>query len=187
MNNIHLIDSLLFQYLNGFSNHTKLVNDVIYFFAAQLQYVLGAILIFAAIWPRRRLVMPAVALIAAGIARGIEKEIIIHIWARARPSLVLPAVGLIKPSMIYGEEYQSFPSGHAIFFFALAAAVYHYDRRLGWLLYAGATAMGVARVMAGVHWPTDIIGGAVLGIITGWLTVKLATSLLKKTRFAQYA
>ena len=47
--------------------------------------------------------------------------------------------------------------------FALAFSAFAFDKLTGWLLVAVAALNGFARIYAGVHWPTDIIGGALLG------------------------
>lgn len=62
------------------------------------------------------------------------------------------------------EWYTSFPSGHAIFLFSLATSVWFENKKAGAILFGIAALVGVGRVAAGVHWPTDIIGGAALGI-----------------------
>jgi len=61
----------------------------------------------------------------------------------------------------------SFPSGHATFFMALAIALSAYHKRLGIVYIFGALAIGLARVIAGVHFPIDIIAGYILGGIIG--------------------
>ena len=60
----------------------------------------------------------------------------------------------------------AFPSGHAAFFFALATGVLLYNKKLGTLYYIFAALMGLARIFIGVHWPTDILFGAALGMLT---------------------
>jgi len=57
----------------------------------------------------------------------------------------------------------SFPSGHAAFFSAVAVAVYHYHRKLGALFVLATVGIGISRIIAGVHYPVDILGGFVLG------------------------
>ena len=165
------MDLFLFRLLNDFAGHGAFWNGVIVFCASYLQYLLALVLVVAALWPLRRFRMFAAALSAAVIARYGVKSVLLLFIHRARPYVALDGVNnIIGPQT--GEEYQSFPSGHVIFFFALAMAVYRYDRRLGRWFFAGATMMGIARVAGGIHWPGDILGGALLGMLIGWCTVQ---------------
>ena len=63
--------------------------------------------------------------------------------------------------------------------FALATAIYFYDRRFGWFLFVLGALVGIGRVAGGVHYPTDILGGAILGIIVGWLVYSISKKILK--------
>jgi len=65
------------------------------------------------------------------------------------------------------ENLQSFPSGHAIFFFALSTVIYSFNKKLGIFFLAFSTLMSIARIFVGVHWPSDILAGAILGTIIG--------------------
>lgn len=73
------------------------------------------------------------------------------------------------------DEYQSFPSGHAVIAFAVAAAVTEEARRwepgsewyVGPALYGGATLVGLARMYNDRHWASDVVMGAAIGIFTG--------------------
>src|SRR3989338_1470509 len=103
-----------------------------------------------------------ISLAAAVIARFIFVELIRFFYYNPRPFLVLQNVY----QLLDYEAKSSFPSGHAAFYFALAAGVYLYNRKLGWIYFFGAVLMGFARVFSGIHWPVDIIAGAILGIIT---------------------
>ncbi|MDP3727351.1 MAG: phosphatase PAP2 family protein, partial [bacterium] len=70
-------------------------------------------------------------------------------------------------------------SGHAAFFFALAAVVGRYYPKTSVLFYAAAFSLAVSRVVAGIHWPSDILGGAVVGIAVGLLTHSIYRKLGK--------
>ena len=61
----------------------------------------------------------------------------------------------------------SFPSGHTASAFAFATVVTAGFPRLSLPLYALATAVGYSRVHMGVHYPSDVMGGAVLGLAVG--------------------
>lgn len=87
-------------------------------------------------------------------------------FAIPRPFLQFPeAVNLFS----YGG-FDSFPSGHAALSAAVATIGYLYSKRFGIMLFIGALLVGVARIVAGVHFPFDIVAGYILGVgVTGGL------------------
>ena len=75
--------------------------------------------------------------------------------------------------LFYAPTDPSFPSNTASVGFALATAVFLRHRRLGGALYVLAFCWGFARVYAGVHYPTDILAGAGVGIMAALLAATL--------------
>lgn len=73
----------------------------------------------------------------------------------------------VKTLLVYGD-FDSFPSLHAAFSFALAFLVLKRHRTWGIVLFAMATLVGLSRVFVGVHFPIDIIVGAFLGVLIPW-------------------
>ncbi len=63
----------------------------------------------------------------------------------------------------------SFPSGHAAGSFAFALFVSRLEPRAAWLLVPLASLVSLSRVALGVHYPTDVLAGALLGAAIGWL------------------
>ncbi|MFC1710169.1 phosphatase PAP2 family protein [Patescibacteria group bacterium] len=57
----------------------------------------------------------------------------------------------------------SFPSSHAAFAFAIATVVWLYNRALGAVYLVAAVIIGIGRVVSNVHFPIDVVGGAMLG------------------------
>ncbi len=57
----------------------------------------------------------------------------------------------------------AFPSGHAAASLALALTVWLHDKKIGLLFIIGAFLIGIARVLANVHYPIDILGGFIIG------------------------
>lgn len=116
----------------------------------------------------KRYIRPGIAsALSAIIARFVVKPTFLLFVHRARPHLP--------------GSTDSFPSGHTIFFFAAAAAIFAYEKKLGWLAYGVATLVGIERIVVGAHWPTDVLGGAILGILTGWTIVHLIPALRPRT------
>lgn len=86
---------------------------------------------------------------------------------RLRPLLLVNTEGMqIDPTW---KNWSAFPSDHAALFFALATGLYRADRRFGLLAFAHAVlVVSLPRLYIGLHYPTDILGGAILGIASAW-------------------
>ena len=74
---------------------------------------------------------------------------------------------------LLAPEGFSFPSGHSTGSFAFAAFVATFRPRFAPLLFAVAAAIAWSRVVLGVHYPSDVTGGAILGSLAGWGTARL--------------
>lgn len=101
------------------------------------------------------------ALAAAFIARTVIASLIRVFFFRARPFVIAAVHQLVTHSPLES----SFPSGHASFMFALAFAVFAKNRKWGAVYFILATISGFSRVVVGVHFPLDIIGGAAVGAL----------------------
>jgi undecaprenyl-diphosphatase len=77
----------------------------------------------------------------------------------------------------YAPSDSSFPANSASVGFAIATAVFFRHRRLGIALYMLAALWGLARVYAGVHYPSDILAGAVIGVIGALLAAGIVRVL----------
>ncbi|MEK9180534.1 MAG: phosphatase PAP2 family protein [Patescibacteria group bacterium] len=167
----------LFELLFQWSGRDPLLDAFFVFFARFLPYllVLGFIVWCLAHkeWRLRWLILAEGAM-ATILARGIITEIIRFFYHSPRPFDALSLTPLV------GESGYTFPSGHAAFFFAMAMTVFFYNRRLGWWYFAFATIVGLARIFAGVHWPLDILGGAAVGILSGFLIHRLVKPHLER-------
>ncbi|WP_043475626.1 phosphatase PAP2 family protein [Kitasatospora sp. MBT66] len=84
-----------------------------------------------------------------------------------RPCQVLEAGPTLEACPGAGDW--SLPSNHTVIVFAGAAALWHVDRRLGALGLLLAAVMGVTRVLVGVHYPHDVLLGALVGAAAGHL------------------
>ncbi|MEI7765665.1 MAG: phosphatase PAP2 family protein [bacterium] len=66
----------------------------------------------------------------------------------------------------------SFPSGHSAFFMALAVAIFLYHKKIGYVFITFALLIGISRIIAGVHYPLDILGGFLFGGLVSYLLIK---------------
>ncbi len=160
------MDLTIFHYLNSFAGRYGWLDALAVFSADYLQYwLVGGLLALAYFYRRQNgFRIFTDALLAALFSRLILTEIIRFFYEKPRPFEVTNVYQLVNHS-----SGGAFPSGHAAFFFALAAAMFLYDRFWGSVFFVGAVLISVSRVIVGIHWPADILGGAVVGIFSGVL------------------
>jgi undecaprenyl-diphosphatase len=96
--------------------------------------------------------------------------------------LLKPLIGRVRPCHLLDNVHLlvdcgasfSFPSAHTSNMFASAALfAAHYGKAItiSWFLFAGL--IGYSRVYVGVHYPTDLLGGAILGILCALLVIQV--------------
>ena len=83
-------------------------------------------------------------------------------------------VNRARPEEKSSRIKSSFPSGHATFAFTQAVVYSHYNPKLRLPMFLYATVVGFSRIYLGKHYPTDILGGAVLGIAVGLLAIRIS-------------
>lgn len=137
-------------------------------------------LIAAWLWHRGRGRFALGLLLVILVGRGVS-EVEKYWIARARPTLE-PHLVVVKTS--------SFPSGHAtssmIFYLTLALSLVPAP----WRRLAAASAVllsllvGISRVMLGVHWPSDVVGGWSFGLLWVLVTLQPAERLFRDSRNA---
>lgn len=111
-------------------------------------------------------------------------------WASASTAWLKVAVHRKRPALYASNAVaadsspnsrRSFPSGHTALAFAAATSYLvmanrehlpHHGRN-ALLLYGGATGVGALRMVGGSHFPSDVLGGAVVGAGIGWLVAAL--------------
>jgi len=171
------IDLYLFNLINGFAGRWQWLDYTEMFFAQYFEYFLWVCLVlFLIVNVKKYWKMVAEAFLAAGITKFILAEFIRWLWFRPRPFVSLNFIPLINQS----ASEASFPSGHASFYFAMSTIVYLYNKKVGILFYIATILITLARVFSGVHWPSDILAGALLGIFTAWILNKLVKKYIYK-------
>lgn len=174
------LDTQIFYLLNNLAGQSRTFDAVVVFLASYLPYLL--IVLFLALvffwhypkWEKWELLL--VVGISSVIARFGVTELIRFFYHRPRPFLVLPVHQLLTDSA------WSFPSGHATFFFALSTAVYLYNKKWGIGFFIATIFITVSRVIAGIHYPSDIVGGACIGIVVAYATFYFARRGISTSR-----
>ena len=161
------MDIKIFYFFNSLAGQSVFWDYIFIFLARYLWYLLITVFLVhlffnKQIRRRQKIFWFTSALVSTAIARGIVAEVVRFFYHNPRPFVNNHVVRLIS------ENSYSFPSGHAIFFFALATIIFFYNKRLAYWLGGGGIVMSLARIIAGVHWPSDILGGIVLGILISW-------------------
>lgn len=161
-------DKELFYLLNSFAGISSPSDWITVFFARFFPYIVAALPLLIILKGERNtesspFVKVVLRFYAASLAaRFVVTPTIRYFWPVERPFAVLSDVMRLIPH----EATASFPSGHAAFFFALSTSIWFYNRRLGIWFFAVSAAISVARIIAGVHWPSDVLAGAILGVMT---------------------
>ena len=99
-------------------------------------------------------------MVACALA-GATARVIKITTGRARPSVKSEEVW---NGPRFTSKYHAFPSGHTAASTAFFSALFFASRRIGLVFLPIPILIGFSRIYVGVHYPLDIIGGAVLGI-----------------------
>lgn len=168
----HAVDYPLIRWLNGGARVQPLLDRAVVWVTAD--YLLSGVVFVTLIWycwfasadPLRRsfLLSGTIAAFLSGmISRVLQLALPIHVRPMfdANLGMVLP----VSMDSVALSHWSSFPSDHAAVQFGLAAVIYLARPRLGVLAFAWALLLNVARIYLGIHFPTDVVGGAALGMM----------------------
>ncbi len=168
---IKMMDFSIFQLINQFAGRWILLDAIGIFFAKYSGYILIVVLLTYLFWgDRNKNTKMVIEAFSSAISGFIIVNIIRFIYPRSRP-FVSHTVNLL-----INEIGNSFPSGHAAFFFAISFIVYFFDKKAGTAFLIVSFLMSIARIFVGVHYPLDILGG----ILVGYFSALLVNKYFKK-------
>jgi len=173
------LDLKIFYFLNNFAGQFKIFDAFAIFFAEYFGYFLIAFFLFFLYFSKRakleKLRLFWTTAVSIIVSRYAITEIIRFFYHRLRP------FAAYQVNQLVSDSNWSFPSGHAAFFFAMAAAIYLYNKKWGVGFFIAAILISASRVIAGVHYPSDILGGMIIGMLSAYTVFHLV-----KKRFLFY-
>lgn len=163
------MDLYLFQQVNNLAGKWVCLDSLGIFVARYFGYILTLLVFLIPLFCKRAgwKIVPQ-SFLAAVLARFGIVELIRWLWERPRP-FIEQNVNLLLDK----TSETAFPSGHAAFLFALSTVVYLYNKKAGTFFFLASFLISISRVFVGVHWPSDILAGALVGIFSGWLIKKI--------------
>lgn len=186
------LDTELFLWLN--SHHSPCWDKIMWFISGKVEWLPLYLLLLGYIIYRYRW-RSITILIATAIAISLADQLSViafkETFQRLRPSHNPSITHLVHIVNGYRGGLYGFISNHAANSFALACLMSLLFRKkyLTILLFTWASLVSYSRIYLGVHYPGDILGGAVFGTLIGWLTYVLYAktisripSILKKKR-----
>lgn len=165
------MDYIIFRAINNLAGVSPVLDTVGQFLA-----VVGIfILVLMVLVGHKHRIRAAMEGACAGLLALGVNAIIGVIAFRSRPFVSHEQVHLLIEKS--GLD-KSFPSDHTSIAFALATVLYLNNRRWGIVGYVLALFIGIGRIYVGVHYPTDILGGIVVGVVSGLLVWVIGKRLL---------
>lgn len=138
------------------------------------------IAVTVALWLRRKTRFAGAAASLAMLMDAVISNGLLKLWiARPRPFLAYTEITpLISPPADF-----SFPSGHTAFAFAVAFVIYELlPKRYGIPALVTAAFIGISRLYLGVHYPTDVLAGMLIGFVVA----KTAVLLMQKMKSGRW-
>lgn len=178
------LDVVLFRWMN--EHHNPVLDGIMGAVSAVGEASVGWLLVCALMFffgRGERKQAAVVLLLAMLMLDGLVGGAIKAIWPRPRPYEIL--TGVNRWGIAWGG--QSFPSGHAYSGTLAAVILGARFRRSRYPLAAFAAVTCYSRPYFGMHYPSDVLAGAVLGIIAGLLTLRIEKAWERKKESAEPA
>ncbi|MBI3005266.1 MAG: phosphatase PAP2 family protein [Ignavibacteriales bacterium] len=184
---LFLIDKAVFYFVNH--SLENVVFDVLMPFVTDLNknrpavvLVLLALILWAVKGGRNARIAILLLIPTIALSDQLSSSVIKFLLERPRPCHELSDVRLLVSC---GSGY-AFPSSHAVNNFAGALVISFFFQRFAWAWFSFAGLVAFSRIYVGVHYPSDVIGGAVIGLVCGGVIIALFTfsekMLLKRGR-----
>ena len=174
---LNQLDTILFIFLNA-----KLANpvfDILMPFVTYKQtwYPVWIIAAIGLVWKggKKGRWIVLIVILSVATADLIVNRIMKPSFMRTRPCNVVEEVHLL----VEKKSSKSMPSSHAANFFAVATVFSYFYRKYQWIFWFLASLVAYSRVAVGVHYPFDMLVGAICGSLFGVFWIVLFTKVIK--------
>ena len=147
------LNEKIFYLFNSLAGKSAVADSLIVFIGDVLPWILVVFTIFYFLFFRKNVKKFTVIVFMIGIASFVTQFLKWQIFLHTRPFVVLSNV----TQLINISSFDSFPSGHATIFAALATGIFIYNRKLGIIFAVAALLIGLARIIACIHYPLDLL------------------------------
>jgi len=174
------LDNTLFIFINR-EMQTLLLNYLMVFFTLLgYGYVLALVVgIFLYLYDRQRFWQNFIFFVIVALAGGTITQVLKFIIGRPRPVVVLSDVHVLVAPL----TMNSFPSGHTQAIFTAAIFFIKETKKYMAVFLGIAVLVGLSRIYVGVHYPSDVLAGAIIGILVTelfyWLRAKNCLTFCK--------
>ena len=168
------IDWKLFQLANSLAGRSPVLDAVIRLLMNDYALTTALVLVPFALWfsghtpaERERYQRAVLTTVAALVMANLIVKALNLVYWRWRP-FTFHEVTLL----FYHPSDSSFPSNAATVGFCIATSIWLFDRKMGLILYVIAALFGVSRIIGGVHYHTDILGGILIGSLSAYFVAR---------------
>ncbi|MEK7496531.1 MAG: phosphatase PAP2 family protein [Patescibacteria group bacterium] len=165
------LDTTIVQSLYSFAASHELVRFLVVFCATYLIWFLVAWFGVVFIWHKKAGIKEFCLLVLGGTAGYLLNNLIAWFWFRPRPFVTLELIPIVNTL-----ASKSFPSDHAMLAFFVATLLFKHNSKWWWA-YLLASLVVLGRVVAGVHYLSDVVVGAILGVVLGMIVIKIEHKL----------
>ncbi|MFF7634442.1 phosphatase PAP2 family protein [Kitasatospora sp. NPDC008050] len=170
------IDGGFYSTVTGWAQHAPHWLDQVIKTWSALGLGLFAVFMIGAWWQARRADSVVMARVLASplivVVAYLVNSVLKSMVDEVRPCQQLPSTVTLETCPAPGDW--SFPSNHSVIAFAAAVALWFAFRRLGWVALLFAALMAASRVWVGVHYPHDVVVGALVGTVAALVLAPLA-------------
>ena len=168
------VDWAFFQILNDLAGKSPVLDVLIRLLMNDYLIPTALILFLLGLWfsgnsqqERERNQLAAPSAIVAMFAGNLFIKLLNVLFYRPRP-FATHTIHLL----FYRPSDSSFPSNATAVGFSMATAVWLHNRRAGAVMYVLASLLGLSRIIGGVHYPSDVLAGALVGMVAAHVVVR---------------